>query len=426
MDYGTPLWQKTAGPSDDLAEETVEADCDVAVVGAGFTGLRAALCLAERGCRAIVLEAEDVGWGASGRNGGQVNPMLPVRRPEELRKSVGDVYFERLTELSLNSADALFDLVRRYGIDCDARQDGWLRVDHCPAARDTARSAARAWNEFGAGLEFVEGSDLHRLTGSPAYRSGTLSPRGGAVQPLKLVRGLAAAAKSAGARIFRNALVSAMDRSGEGWTLRTGSHRIRTRSVVLATNGYTDRLLPGLAQSILPLYPVQIATDALDDDRIGAILPQGHTIADTRRMIMYARREAGNRMVFGGIGFRRPFGGLAGRKWLLQDVARVFPDLRGADWKHFWGGRIALTPDRIPHLHEPQPGVVAGLGYNGRGVAMSLEMGRVLADRVLGAAPESLPFPVSPIRPMALRGTQLAGSGIAMSWMRLRDSLEFL
>ncbi len=419
------LWQQIAAPGDHLSEDPGDVECDVAVVGAGFTGLRAALCLAERRSSTIVLDAQDVGWGASGRNGGQVNPMLPVQRPEDLRKAVGDVYFERLTEVSLNSADELFDLVRRYGIACDARQNGWLRVDHCPAARDEARNAATAWNAFGAGFEFVDGAELRRLTGSPAYESGVLSSKGGAVQPLSLARGLADAARKAGARIFRNAPVSAVEKSGSHWVLRADRHRIRAQSVVLATNGYTDGLLPGLARSILPVYPVQIATDALSDDEIGSILPEGHTISDTRRMIMYARRGPDNQAVFGGIGFRGPFGGLAGRKWLVEDVARVFPSLRRVAWTHFWGGRIALTADRIPHFHEPAPGMIAGLGYNGRGVAMSLVMGRVLAERLLGTAPELLPFPVSPIKPIAFRDTQRAGSGIAMSWMRIRDAMEF-
>ena len=354
------LWEGTAGPGGHLSEEAVDADCDVAIVGAGFTGLRTALSLAERGSRAIVLDTEDVGWGASGRNGGQVNPMLPVKRPEDLRKAVGDRYFEHLTAVSLDSADELFDLVRRHGIDCDARQNGWLRVDHCPAARNEARTAAEAWNAFGAGFEFVDGDDLRRLSGSPAYRSGVLSPRGGAVQPLSLARGIAGAARKAGARIFRKAQVTAVERAGRDWLLRIGSRTVRAQFVVLGTNGYTDGLLPGLARSILPVYPVQIASDALSDDQIGAILPDGHTVSDTRRMIMYARRGPGNRMVFGGIGFRKPFGGLGGRGWLLQDVARVFPSLRGCRLAPLLG-----RPDRADAGPDP-PYSRAGAGHDRR------------------------------------------------------------
>ena len=143
------FWNRTAveGASSSVLNEDIT--CDVAIVGAGFTGLRAALALAEAGSDVVVLDARDVGWGASGRSGGQVNPMLPVRRPEDLRKAVGPVYFDRLAEVSLNSADELFALVRRHGIDCQARQNGWLRVDHCAGARARARGAATAWNAFG-------------------------------------------------------------------------------------------------------------------------------------------------------------------------------------------------------------------------------------------------------------------------------------
>ena len=203
-----------------------------------------------------------------------------------------------------------------------------------------------------------------------------LSPKGGAVQPLSLVRGLAAAATAAGARVFRQAPVTATRRTGDRWELTAANRRIRAEWVILATNGYTDGLLSGLKRSLLPLTPIQIATDPLPEDQIGPILPRGHTISDTRRLIMYARREPGGQMVFGGIGYRRPLGGTGGFAWLLRDAARVFPSLQQVSWSHRWSGQIALTADLVPHFHEPAPGLIAGLGYNGRGVAMSLVMGR--------------------------------------------------
>ena len=420
-----PLWQVTA--PDRPAGKALDDDlvCDVAVVGAGFTGLRAALALAEAGTEVAVFDAGDVGHGAAGRSGGQVNPMLPVARPEDLRRSVGDVYFERMAEVSLASADALFDLVRRYRIDCDARQHGWLRVDHSPAAREQARAAARAWNQFGAGFEFLDGDDVRSMTGSPAYGSATLSPRGGAVQPLALVRGLARAAEAAGVKIYARSAVRDLKRVDQRWTMAAAGHRVVADSVLLATNGYTDRLLPGLRRSVLPLTAIQIATDPLSPDEVGPVLPGGQTISDTRRLIMYARREPQDRVVFGGIGYRRPFGGTGGFHWLYRDAARIFPSIRRKSWRYRWGGRIALTDDRLPHLHEPAPGLLAGLGYNGRGVAMALVMGRVLADRVHGVDPSALPFPPTPLRPLPFRDTQFLGAGAAMAYLRLRDNLEF-
>ena len=419
------LWQVTAPHRPAGVALTQDLSCDVAVVGAGFTGLRAALALAEAGSKVAVFDAGDVGYGAAGRSGGQVNPMLPVARPEELRRSVGDTYFERLAEVSLGSADALFALVRRYEIDCDARQHGWLRVDHCSAAREQWRAAARAWNQFGAGFEFLEAEDVRRLSGSPAYNSATLSPKGGAVQPLALARGLARAAEGAGVKIYAQSPVKDLTRVDQRGTMTAAGHPVTADKVLLATNGYTDGLFGGLRRSVLPLTPLQMATEPLSAEEIGPILPGGQTISDTRRLIMYARREPGDRMVFGGTGYRRPLGSKGGFGWLLRDAARIFPSIRPESWRYRWGGRIALTDDHLPHFHEPAPGLLAGLGYNGRGVAMSLVMGRVLAERALGADPASLPFPVSPIRPMAFRDTQVVGAGVAMAFMRLRDNLEF-
>ncbi|UWQ90685.1 FAD-binding oxidoreductase [Rhodobacteraceae bacterium M382] len=418
------LWRVTApkppiglGASGDLC-------CDVLVVGGGFTGLRAALELAEAGTDVIVLEAETLGYGASGRSGGQVNPMLPVTYPADLRRAVGDVYFDRMADVSLRSADDLFDLVRKYQIACDARQNGWVRCNHCDKARTAWEKAARLWNAFGAGFEFLGQTDVQRLTGASGYGSAVLSPKGGAVQPLSLVYGLAAAAVAAGARIIEGARASQPRREGADWVLNIDQGQVRAQSIIVATNGYTDDLIPGLKRSILPLTPVQIATEPLSDDQIGPILAQGHTISDTRRLIMYARRETGNQMVFGGIGFRKPFGGTGGFRWLLQDAPRIFPSLKGVKWTYRWGGEIALTSDHVPHLHEPEPGIFAGLGYNGRGVAMSLVMGKVLAQRALGAGAESLPFPVTGMRNYRFRDIQVRGAGLAMGLMRVRDKLE--
>ena len=419
------LWNVTAAERPAGAPLDNEIELDVAVVGAGFTGLRAALALAEAGSQVAVFDAGDVGYGAAGRSGGQVNPMLPVTRPEDLRAAVGAVYFERMAEVSLGSADELFDLVRRYRIDCDARQHGWLRVDHSAAARDRARAAAKAWNDFGAGFEFVDGGDVKAISGSPAYRSGTFSPRGGAVQPLALVRGLARAAEEAGAKIYAFSRVTDLRRVDQRWAMTAAGHKVRADKVILATNGYTDGLFTGLRSSLLPLTPIQIATEPLHDDEIGPILPGGQTISDTRRLIMYSRREPDNRLVFGGIGYKRLMDRVGGLRWLLKDVARVFPSVRPSSWRYWWSGQIALTADRVPHFHEPAPGILAGLGYNGRGVAMSLVMGRVLAERALGADPKNLPFPVTEIQRMAFRSLQMAGTGAAMRFLRFRDTMEF-
>ncbi len=401
-----------------------DVSCDVAVIGAGFTGLRAALELAEAGTNVTVLDSGGVGWGASGRNGGQVNPMLPVFRPDDLLKAVGPTYFERLASVSLGSADALFDLIRKYGIDCDARQKGWLRVDHCAKARDTARKGAKLWMEYGADFEFLEGDEVRRLSGSPIYDSAVMARKGGAVQPLALVTGLAFAAEKAGARIFERTAVGAMARGEDGWVLDCGTHKVRAAQVVLATNGYSGAVRPDVMRVILPVTTTQIATDSLPDDLYDTLLPEGHTIADTRRSIMYSRREPHNRFVYGGAGASGRDGTPRGFDALRRDAQRIYPQLKGVKWRWQWGGKIAVTEDRVPRFMEPEPGLLVGMGYNGRGVAMSHVMGKVLADRALGAPADSLPFPVSKPDPMAFRRIQALGKGIAITAMQMMDRYE--
>ncbi len=423
-EFPPSLWAATATPFEESPRAAGQISCDVAIVGAGFTGLRAALHLAEAGSDVVVLDAGDVGWGASGRNGGQVNPMLPFNGPEQLEALIGPVYAERLAETSLGSADALFDLIQSYQIDCQPRQNGWLRVNHCAKIAATTRANAQGWNRYGAGMEEVTGADLHALTGTKTYQSGIFAPKGGAIHPLSLARGVARAARGAGAQIFGQSAVKSLTQTASGWALRTEGAQITAQTVILATNGYTDGLLPALPKTILPLVSIQVATDPVEGGIIDDILPDGQTISDTRRVIMYARREPDNRMVFGGVGKKTLSGQITGHEALIRDAVRVFPQLSNVTWRYRWGGQIAVTEDHLPHLYEPARGLIAGLGYNGRGVAMSHVMGKVMAERALGAAADSLAFPVSTMTPMPFRRTQMIGKGAAILWWQLRDRLE--
>lgn len=424
MKQSDAFWNVTAPLGEGSAALGGDVRCDVAIVGAGFTGLRAALLLAEAGTDAAVFEAGDVANGASGRSGGQVNPMLPVAKPDDLRQAVGPKYFETLAETALKSADDLFELVEKYQIRCEARQKGWLRADHCDAARVTAQENAALWNKLGAEFEFVGRDEVKRLTGAHGYASGTVSPRGGAVQPLALTRGLDRVARGAGAQVYSHSPVSTLTPEGAHWVLEVNGHRVVAEKVIVATNGYTDNLVAGLKRSVLPLTSIQIATEPLEEDRLAALCAEGHTISDTRRLIMYCRREPGRQFIYGGMGYRTPTGGVGGLSWLYKDAARIFPSLKGVKWSYRWGGTVALTPDRVPHLFEPQQGLICGLGYNGRGVAMSLVMGREMARRALGAAPEDLPIPLAPIKPYPFREPQVLGAGVAMSYWRMLDQRE--
>lgn len=386
--------------------------------------MRAAVHLAEAGTRVIVVDKTDVAAGASGRTGGQVNPMLPFNGPDALRGMLGATHFERLTEASLSSADALFEFINKYQIECEARQHGWLRVCHNKRALTLARQGLTAWNKHGAEMEVVTGDDLYALSGTRAYSAGVVAPRGGAIHPLKLALGMASVARQRGVEIYSDSAVESLEKTGDVWIAQTANGRVMAKQVIVATNGYSDALVPRLASSVIPLTPIQIATEPLPDDVINSILPHGHTISDSRRVIMYARREPGNRIVYGGLGRTERDNTLVGYDWLIKDAVRVFPQLAGVQWSHRWGGRVAITEDHLPHLHEPEPGLLIGLGYNGRGVAMSQLMGQALAERALGTAQSDLTFPVTTIRPMPGRPIKMMGMRTAVWFMRLMDYFE--
>ena len=252
---------------------------------------------------------------------------------------------------------------------------------------------------------------------------GSLTRRGGAVQPLSLARGLADKAIAAGAEIYGSTPALGLERGDAGWTVTTPNGSVAADTVLLCTNGYTDKLWPGLARSVVALTSVQVATESLPDDMSDSILPGGHTFSDTRRTIVYGRREPDGRMLLGSIG-QGDAGAAPDFERLRREAVRIFPQLAGATWRYEWGGRVAITEDHLPHLHEPAPGLLVGLGYNGRGVAMATAMGRILAERALGKDAADLPFPVTPVRPYPFGAFTGIGLPLAIAWMGLRDRID--
>ena len=281
---------------------------------------------------------------------------------------------------------------------------GWIRCHHANAAKNAAEISAAKWSEFGADISVLSSAETAELTGTARYHSATLTHKGGLIHPLKLAYGLADLVQSQGVRIYENSPVRTIEKARDGWRILCEDGMITASKILLATNAYShlfgnksDSFTSQLARSIIPLSPIQIATEPLDEALVKHILPHGHSISDSRRMIMYARIEADNRIIYGSIGIRKGTGQLSGFDWLKQDAKRTFRQLADCQWPYRWGGQIAITDNRLPHLLQLDDGVIAGLGYNGRGVAMAHVMGKILADAATGMPSDDLPLPlVSP------------------------------
>jgi glycine/D-amino acid oxidase-like deaminating enzyme len=401
----------------------LEADvrADVAVVGGGITGLSAALHAARSGAAVVLLEAEELGFGASGRNGGQVNPGLKLD-PDSVERDFGADLGRRMNALAGAAPALVFDLVKRHGIACDARQNGTLRAAvharHAAAVRETCAQLARR----GAPVELLEGDAVARATGTERYRCAMLDRRGGDLNPLMYAHGLARAAIEAGARVHAKSRALGMQRVAGGWRLDTGRASATARQVLLATNGYTDSLWAGLRRTVVPLFGAIAATAPLAETARRIILPDRPVLYESGNITVYTRVDSRHRLLIGGRGPMREIESSAAIPHLTRYAAKLWPVLGGIEWTHAWGGRLAMTRDHYPHVHEAAPGVLICLGYNGRGVAMATAMGRALADRMANRA-GAFDMPLTPILPIPLHAFWPVAVKAAILSGRVRDFL---
>jgi hypothetical protein len=417
------LWAATAAADRDWPTLEGDARADVAIVGGGYTGCAAALALAQSGAKVALVEANLIGWGASGRTGGQVIPGLKYD-PEELEAMFGPELGPRVVAAVGSVGDEVFGLIERHGIACDAVRRGWLQpAFSAPTLRTVTRRAGQ-WSQRGAGVAILDRAQMTDRIGSEHYLGGLEDSRAGHVQPLSYIRGLAAAADRAGASIYVRTPATALEARSGRWTVATPRGQIVADTVLIGTNGYTNGLWPGLARTVVPRMSFQAATSPLPPGLGARILRHGHCASDTRRLLWYYRRDNEGRLVMGG---RAPFRDDLGPNdavHLRAAVDRLYPQLRHVPFEYYWTGRVAMTKDSLPHLHELAPGLWAGLGFNGRGVGMATLMGRWLALLARGTRPADIPFPVTAMRPIpGYPFTRIVARAL-VRYYRLRDRLE--
>jgi glycine/D-amino acid oxidase-like deaminating enzyme len=415
------LYRDTVESAPPAAPLETDVRADVAVVGGGITGLSTALHAAQAGAQVVLIEAEEVGFGASGRNGGQVNPGLKLD-PDTVERDFGSDLGGRMNAMAGSAPALVFDLVRRHAIDCEARQNGTLRAAvharHAAAIRETCAQLERR----GAPVLLLEGDALARATGTDRYTCALLDRRGGDLNPLRYAQGLARAAIAAGARVHTQCRALGLRRVDGGWRLDTARASATARHVVLATNGYTDALWPGLCRTVVPVFGAIAATAPLAPAAHRIILPDRPVLYESGHITVYYRIDSRQRLLIGGRGPMREIDTPAAIPHLTRYAENLWPVLEGIEWTHAWGGRLAMTRDHYPHVHEPAAGVIIALGYNGRGVAMATALGRALALRI---AQPSQPFdmPLTPLSPIPMHAFWPLAVKAAILNGRVRDFL---
>jgi glycine/D-amino acid oxidase-like deaminating enzyme len=414
------LWTETAIAAPAMPPLAADMATEVAIVGGGFCGLSAALHLAEAGVEATVLEAETPGWGASGRNGGQVIAGLKL----DLREMVTRFGQERgmaLHRFGATTADLAFSLIERFQIHCEAHRDGWIQAACMPnvIAQITARVAEL--RAAGENVELLDSNQMEQKIGTDFYRGGMLDRRSGMVQPLSYARGLAAAAVTSGARVVRNARVVRLARENDRWSLRTANAQVMAKQVLIATNGYNGDLHPALKAAMVVIQSYQLATDPLSPDLDGSVLPSRLPVSDLMQLGVYFRRDDAGRFIIGARG------SLTDRERLdlfeaAEDKAyTLFPALRAVGFTVRWGGKLALTLDHLPRLVTLEPGLHAAYGCNGRGVALATMLGKIAAERMRGILHPNLPIANLPPARYPLHALRLPAMAVIARFRQLRE-----
>ncbi|MEL7212875.1 MAG: FAD-binding oxidoreductase [Pseudomonadota bacterium] len=393
-----------------------ETRTQVCIIGAGYTGLSAALHLAQAGIDVVVLEAHRAGFGASGRNGGQVGVgwnMDQITLEARLGADTARLLWEMSVEAARMTQDLAGDEYRAGLVHTD-----WTKAD----LRDSHAYADHMQETYGAeSLMPLDRAALEGYVRSPRYKGGVFTALGGHLHPLRYALTLAAKAENAGAVIYEESPVHNV-KIGPQPIVQTDKGRVIAQEVILAGNGYLGGLNRKVAARVMPINNYMVATEPLPDPE--AVLPQNVAVADSKFVVNYFRRTEDNRLLFGGgesYGYRFP-DDIAAK--VLRPLEQVFPQLKGIPISHAWGGTLAITMSRLPYFARPEPHLWSASGYSGHGVAMAGFAGKVLADAIAGrmdrwdvlSALPMMRFPGGP----AFKSPLLK---LAMTWYALRDRM---
>jgi glycine/D-amino acid oxidase-like deaminating enzyme len=421
------LWAAVTLPGPQLPELEGDAQADVIVIGGGFTGLSTALHLREAGVDVTVVEAMEPGWGASGRNNGQVIPTLSRPDPEDIIARHGAAG-ERLVALLRDSASTLFDLARRYQIQAEQEQTGWVQPVHSPGRIRIAERRVRQWSKFGAPVEILSRDQTRAMLGSDAWYGGFWNRSGGHINPLALSRGLARAVLERGGRIYARSPAIGFERRNDRWLVRTARGQISGRALIVATNAYTGefskQLSPGIAHEVMPVLSWQMATQPLSESARKTVIPGRQAMSDTHGELYFARYDARNRLVTGGAVIGPGNKPERLKLAVTKRLQRLWPQIGPVHFDHVWNGYVGMTTDFLPRIHRLGPDAYGWTGCNGRAVALSIALGDQFAKAVCGVPESDLALPFTEPAPIAAHGLLRRLAPLMLMLYRRRDARE--
>ena len=393
-----PYWHAAMPPLVDRSSRALPDAVDAVVIGGGYTGIAAARKLALQGANTILLEANTLGWGASTRNGGIAHPGFKWG-PDTLVKRHGRELAHALYAETVQATDLVAGLVRDQGIDAELRFNGYLELAWARSHFDDFPALAASLAEVGTAARVIPRDELAAEIGTSEYHGGLAVDAGGVVHPAKWFAALVGLAERAGAELHEGVRATTIRRQADGrFVVETKRGAILARDVLVATNGYTDGVVPALRRRIIPIGSYIIATEPLPADLAHELSPTGRAYFDTKNFLSYWHVTADRRMLFGGRVSFFPTSVDRTAKLLHRRMLQVHPQLAGFRIEYSWGGKVALTMDRMPHVGR-MGGVMYAMGYSGTGLVMSNWLGTRAAEWMGGGEPPALArlrFPIVP------------------------------
>ncbi|MBF0229112.1 MAG: FAD-binding oxidoreductase [Desulfamplus sp.] len=396
------LWEKTAPALQSFDLIRGENTTDVAIIGGGYTGLSAALHLAEEGTDVLLLEAKDIGFGGAGRNVGLVNAGLWLM-PEEVIARVGKEMGEELIRVLGESPDLVFNLIEKHKIECEAVRAGTLHCADSPSGYSSLKQRESQWQERGAPVTLLDSEAAASLIGSKAFVGALLDKRAGTVQPLAYAYGLAKAAHNAGAKLYTNSPVISINRDNNVWILHTPYGMVKANAVILAVQGYADNAFKDMQQNLIPFNYFQFSTPPLPEEVSKTVLPERHAAWDNNLVLSSYRMDKAGRLLVGSVGQVDNFAYSLHKNWAERTVEKVFPQIGKVSFEHAWYGRIAMTTDHIPRFHILGPDFITVTSYNGRGIGPGSVFGKLMAQYIKKGPKTIIPLPLSNPEKVSMR-----------------------
>lgn len=397
--FETSLWYATAPAAAETSTLQGEAQADVVIVGAGYTGLTTALELARSGVSVVLLEAQEIGFGGSGRNAGHCTPTFTHYSLPELRRMLGEPWAERLIARQTRANDRVAAMITRYGIDCEWQQNGYLMGAQTPGDLEALEDKVRDYNAVGARTRLVDAVEAEKITGSPRFKGGWVHKEGGHLNPLGYARGLGAAVISEGGRIFTRSPVVNVKPSAEKWRVATAKGAVTADKVIFATGAYTVGGWPKLDETFKIQRVFVAATQPLSDAERRTVLPQNTTIHDGRGDIYVYKYNAEGRIVASMFPMGRRGHDMTLTHQILTDRLKwLHPQITSEiRWEFLWFGELDMQYRTVPRLYGLAPGVVALTGLSGRGVPTGSMLGSILSEWAMGVPEADLALKVEPI-----------------------------